>query len=59
MEKKKVETKKGEQEEKIVTGDKQQGAKSCVASCSASTSISAFPCMDRLREELSCAVRAF
>ena len=35
-EKKKVETKKGEQEEKIVTG-KQQGAESCAASCSAST----------------------
>ena len=58
-EKKKVETKKGEQEEKIVTGDKQQGAESCAASCSTSTSISALPCMDRLREELSYVVRAF
>ena len=35
-EKKKVETKKGEQEENIVTG-KQQGVESCAASCSAST----------------------
>lgn len=58
-EKKKIETKTAEHEEKNVTGDKQQGAKSSAASCSASTSTSVLPCMDRLREELSCAVRAF
>uniref|UniRef100_F6GX56 RING-type E3 ubiquitin transferase n=1 Tax=Vitis vinifera TaxID=29760 RepID=F6GX56_VITVI len=55
-EKKKIETKTAEHEEKNVTGDKQQGAESSAASCSASTSTSVLPCMDRLREELSCAI---
>lgn len=49
-----MEVKTSDHKQQNATGDKKQ-----VEEESASTSTQVLPCMDRLREELSCAVRTF